>query len=168
MYLSACRPRETGVAPAGFRMSKAFTKDDEGTPEAPPEQAPPAEPRPITPEGLRTLQQELAAAAAGSRRARQLQALLPHLVPQPAAPCAGRAVFGCWVVIEDEDGRRATWRLVGPDEADARARKLSVASPLARALLGRAPGDEVTVELPRGPAEFTLREVCDTPPEDEK
>jgi transcription elongation factor GreA len=59
--------------------------------------------------------------------------------------------FGSTVTVADEEsGREATWTLVGPTEADVGAGKLSAESPVAKALLGRRPGDEVEVHTPRG------------------
>jgi transcription elongation factor GreA len=60
-------------------------------------------------------------------------------------------VFGSTVTVADEEsGREATWTLVGPTEADVGAGKLSAESPVAKALMGRRPGDEVEVQTPRG------------------
>jgi transcription elongation factor GreA len=60
-------------------------------------------------------------------------------------------VFGATVTVaDDESGREATWTLVGPTEADVSAGKLSSESPMAKALMGRRPGDEVDVHTPRG------------------
>jgi transcription elongation GreA/GreB family factor len=56
-------------------------------------------------------------------------------------PQAGKVQFGDTVEIEREDGRRQTFRIVGEDEADPAAGSVSYASPLARALLGKAVGD---------------------------
>jgi transcription elongation factor GreA len=59
--------------------------------------------------------------------------------------------FGTTVTVADEEsGREATWTLVGPTEADVSAGKLSAESPVAKALMGRRPGDEVEVHTPRG------------------
>ncbi|HEX7297411.1 MAG TPA: transcription elongation factor GreA [Solirubrobacteraceae bacterium] len=59
--------------------------------------------------------------------------------------------FGTTVTVADADsGREATWTLVGATEADVRAGKLSAESPMAKALMGRRPGDEVEVETPGG------------------
>jgi len=59
--------------------------------------------------------------------------------------------FGTTVTVADEEsGREATWTLVGPTEADVGAGKLSAESPMAKALMGRRPGDDVEVETPRG------------------
>jgi transcription elongation factor GreA len=60
-------------------------------------------------------------------------------------------VFGATVTVaDDESGREATWTLVGPTEANVSAGKLSAESPMAKALMGRRPGDEVEVHTPRG------------------
>ena len=60
-------------------------------------------------------------------------------------------VFGATVTVaDDESGREATWTLVGATEADLAAGKLSAESPVARALMGRRPGDEIEVQTPRG------------------
>jgi len=53
-------------------------------------------------------------------------------------------------VADEETGREATWTLVGATEADLAAGKLSAESPVARALMGRRPGDEIEVQTPRG------------------
>ena len=68
------------------------------------------------------------------------------------APVASEVVaFGTTVTVADaESGREATWTLVGPTEADVRAGKLSAESPIAKALMGRRPGDEVKVQTPGG------------------
>jgi transcription elongation factor GreA len=59
--------------------------------------------------------------------------------------------FGTTVTVADEEsGREATWTLVGATEADVGAGKLSAESPMAKALMGRRPGDDVEVETPRG------------------
>jgi transcription elongation factor GreB len=67
-----------------------------------------------------------------------------------------RVFFGAWVTVEDEDGDEATYRIVGPDEYDASAGRISVDSPLAKALLGKRKNDEVTVKRPKGDAEVTI------------
>ncbi len=77
----------------------------------------------------------------------------------PDAAPEGRVAFATWVTVEDGDGARATWRIVGPDEADARLGRVSVDAPVARALLGRAPGEVVEVERPGGRRELTILEV---------
>jgi len=141
-------------------VSKAFTREDDAVeaPEAPVPTLAPGEARYVTPEGFRGLQRELELQDPSSRRAKVLSATLPLLTVH-APRCEGRAVFGCWVALRDESGAETSWRIVGPDEADARERRLSVASPLARELLGKQAGDSVSIELPRGTAEFEITAV---------
>lgn len=67
-----------------------------------------------------------------------------------------RVFFGAWVKVEDEDGEEAEWRIVGPDESDVKAGWISMDSPVARALMGKRVGDEVTVRRPAGDAEYTI------------
>jgi len=71
----------------------------------------------------------------------------------------GRVYFGAWVTLEDEQGERSDYRIVGSDETDAAARRISMDSPLARALLRKREGDEVTFERPRGEMTYTIVSV---------
>lgn len=61
-----------------------------------------------------------------------------------------RVRFGAWVTVSMEAGSEQTWRIVGADETHAGKGWISIDSPVARALLGKAPGDEVAVDLPEG------------------
>ena len=68
--------------------------------------------------------------------------------------------FGTTVVLEDTDsGEEVQYTLVGEDESDASAGRISVTSPVARALLGKARGDEVKVSVPKGTREFEVLEI---------
>ncbi|HHO51449.1 MAG TPA: transcription elongation factor GreB [Deltaproteobacteria bacterium] len=67
--------------------------------------------------------------------------------------------FGATVVVEDEAGEVKTWRIYGEDEVDIAAGILSWRSPLARALMGRAPGDVAQFRAPGGLREIELLEV---------
>ena len=67
--------------------------------------------------------------------------------------------FGAWVTLEDEDGAEKRWRIVGPDEFDLAHGKLSMDSPMARALLGKGLDDEVTVHSPSGEQLFYVTEI---------
>ena len=58
--------------------------------------------------------------------------------------------FGAWVTLEDEAGEEKRWRIVGPDEFDLGAGKLSMDSPMARSLLGKGLDDEIVVRSPSG------------------
>jgi len=103
------------------------------------------------------------------RRMRYLATLVDRLtvveIPRErAAADDGKVFFGAWVTVEDEDGVETTYRIVGPDETDARTRRVSVESPLARALLGKRVGDEVDFRRPKGPTVLTLVAVRYTPP----
>lgn len=72
----------------------------------------------------------------------------------------GRCVFGATIEIEDQDsGVSATYQIVGEDEADIKARKLSVASPMARALIGKYVGDIAQVQAPGGLREYEIIDV---------
>ena len=70
---------------------------------------------------------------------------------------AGRVVFGATVDIEDEEsGARTTYQIVGEDEADIKALRISVTSPIARALVGKSAGDVVNVTAPGGTRSFEI------------
>jgi transcription elongation factor GreA len=72
----------------------------------------------------------------------------------------GRCVFGATVDIEDQDsGDTVTYQIVGEDEADIKTGKLSVASPMARALIGKYAGDIAQVQAPGGIREFEVIDV---------
>ncbi|MGE5385144.1 MAG: transcription elongation factor GreA [Betaproteobacteria bacterium] len=72
----------------------------------------------------------------------------------------GRCVFGATVDLEDQDsGASVTYQIVGEDEADVKASKLSVGSPLARALIGKYAGDIVQVQAPGGIREYEILDV---------
>lgn len=61
-----------------------------------------------------------------------------------------KVFFGAWVTVEDEDGEEQLYRIVGPDEFDLATGRLSMDSPLARALLGKRVDDEIQVRSPAG------------------
>ena len=84
-------------------------------------------------------------------RVRFLSKRLEELTVVDRAPAdTGKVFFGAWVTLEDEDGKERCYRIVGPDEFDLAAGKLSMDSPLARALLGKRLDDEVTLQSPAG------------------
>jgi transcription elongation GreA/GreB family factor len=117
---------------------------------------------PITPAGLARLQKELAAMGAsgvGARRARVIaQALESIYVVEPSV-VDGQARFGARVTVEDQDGRQTSYELVGPDEVDPSAGQISVASPVAQALLGKRAGDRVVLRRPKGDIAATVVSV---------
>ncbi|MBX3646667.1 MAG: transcription elongation factor GreA [Rhodocyclaceae bacterium] len=72
----------------------------------------------------------------------------------------GRCVFGATVDLEDlESGDRVTYQIVGEDEADLKNNKISISSPIARALIGKYAGDIAEVKAPGGVREYELHDV---------
>ena len=67
--------------------------------------------------------------------------------------------FGAWVTVEDEDGKEQTYRIVGPDEFDLSQNKLSMDSPLAKALLGKRVDDDIVFNTPEGNRELYICQV---------
>ncbi|MFT3802791.1 MAG: transcription elongation factor GreA [Burkholderiaceae bacterium] len=72
----------------------------------------------------------------------------------------GRVVFGATVELEDlESGDKVTYQIVGDDEADLKQGKISVSSPIARALISKVAGDVATVVAPGGEREYEVLDV---------
>lgn len=105
----------------------------------------------------------------GKRRLREIDRRLRFLsgrldrmkvmTPEMQAANRGKVGFGAWVVLEDDEGERKCYRIVGPDESDADRGHISLKSPVAKALLGKVVGDEVEVRRPRGEAYFTIEQI---------
>jgi transcription elongation factor GreB len=154
-------------------MSRGFVKEDDlehaGTdlPERPLSE----HPNYVTPRGLQLLQQQ----ADELEKERQLLAprkedpvvsqrlgmverdlryvgarLGQVIVVDPSSQPSDKVLFGATVTTEDEDGESQVFTIVGEDEADIAAHKVSWVSPLARALLGHKIGDSVTWQRPAG------------------
>jgi transcription elongation factor GreA len=71
-----------------------------------------------------------------------------------------RAVFGSKVVLENiETGEDVVYQLVGPDESDIENGRISISSPLGKAIIGRKPGDELTLQVPAGKRSYELIEI---------
>ncbi len=70
-----------------------------------------------------------------------------------------RVVFGCTVLLGDEGDRQVKYRIVGADEADIRAGRISVNSPVAKALIGHQVGEIVRVRVPSGEKEYEILEI---------
>ena len=79
-------------------------------------------------------------------------------VIEPAKlPNTGKVVFGALVELEDQaDGTRVAYQVVGEDEADIRAGRISVTSPIARALVGKRQGEVVDVAAPGGTRSYEI------------
>jgi transcription elongation factor GreB len=94
------------------------------------------------------------------RRVRYLSRRLDQVKIVDRAPDdPTRIRFGAWVTLGDDAGEERNYRIVGADETDARQGWVSIDSPVARALLGKSVGDEVSVELPDGGVVFEVLEI---------
>jgi transcription elongation factor GreA len=83
-----------------------------------------------------------------------------EIIDVTALPRTGRVVFGATVDLEDEDnGSKVTYQIVGEDEADIKAGRISVGSPIARALVGKEQGDVVQVTAPNGTRSYEIVQV---------
>jgi len=71
----------------------------------------------------------------------------------------GKVRFGAEVVVRDENGKTSRYRLVGPDESEPSAGRISYTSPLGGALLNRRVGDRVIVQRPAGELELEIVEL---------
>jgi transcription elongation factor GreB len=100
----------------------------------------------------------------GKRRLREIDSRVRFLnlrldeldvVDRPPSDTS-KVFFGANLVLEDEDGEEHQWRIVGPDEFDLSLGKLSVDSPMARALLGKSLDDEVDVKTPSGNHSYVI------------
>jgi transcription elongation factor GreB len=94
------------------------------------------------------------------RRIHYLQQRLPDLtvVATPSAD-RSRIFFGAWVDLEDDAGECASYRIVGPDEADPALGWISMDAPIARALMKKTVDDEVRVETPGGWVVYSVAKV---------
>jgi transcription elongation factor GreA len=71
-----------------------------------------------------------------------------------------RAVFACRVLLENTDtGEGVEYQLVGPEESDINQGRISIASPLGKAIVGRRPGDEIILQAPGGKRVYELVEI---------
>src|SRR3979490_3267185 len=71
----------------------------------------------------------------------------------------GRCVFGATVDVEEDGGEKATWQIVGEDEADIKAGKISYSSPLGRALIGKESGEKGEAHAPGGVKRYDILDV---------
>jgi len=71
----------------------------------------------------------------------------------------GRCVFGATVDLDERGGKAITYQIVGEDEADIKAGRISISSPIARALIGKEAGDEVDVQTPGGVKRYEILDV---------
>ena len=95
-------------------------------------------------------------------RIRDIEAKLSnaHIIDVTTVPRTGKVIFGTTVDIANcETDETVTYQIVGEDEADIKIGKLSVSSPIARALVGKEEGDVVAVKTPSGLVEYEIVEV---------
>jgi transcription elongation GreA/GreB family factor len=148
-------------------MSVAFTREEDLESQAADLPDRPISPHPnlVTASGLAAIEQALAEARDAYATARAAGDISTDRTPMARAtrdlrywsarrataqlsepePAPGQVQFGRTVEVERDDGRRQTFRIVGEDEADPAQGRISYVSPLARALMGAAAGDVVTV-----------------------
>jgi transcription elongation factor GreB len=82
-----------------------------------------------------------------------------RVVEKTDRPDIQRVFFGATVAIEDEDGKNATYTIVGQDEIDTERGRISYKSPLARTLLKRREGDSFVFRKPAGEVELTILSI---------
>jgi transcription elongation factor GreA len=88
------------------------------------------------------------------------QALSRAEIIDPSKLSGSKIQFGAKVRLCNLDNdKEETFTIVGPEEADLKAGRISVASPLARGLLGREVGDEVKLQMPAGPRTYEILEI---------
>ena len=95
-------------------------------------------------------------------RIREVESKLSHaqIIDVSKVNAGGRVVFGSTVVLHDHDSdAEITYQIVGEDEADIREGRVSFTSPVARALIGRSEGEDVTVRTPAGERDYEILEV---------
>ena len=159
-------------------MSRAFVKeaDEDSAAAELPERPLSDHPNYVSPHGLELLQERLKALQASrdrlkaadepmakqklaevKRDIRYYQAQLERAqVVDPAGQPHDEVHFGATVTILDEDGKKHEFHLVGDDEADVASRRISWATPLAKALLGAKVGDTVKWQRPAGASEVEI------------
>jgi transcription elongation GreA/GreB family factor len=168
-------------------MSRAFVKesDEELAANDLPERPLSAEPNYVTAHGLEALRERLkalqdererlAAAAEPMAKQRLLEVkrdiryfgaqIERATVVDPAGQPRDEVHFGASVTIADEHGKRHVFHIVGDDEADVAAGRISWASPLARAMIGAKVGDTVKWQRPAGASEVEIVTIrYDAPP----
>lgn len=95
-------------------------------------------------------------------RIKEIESKLSHaqIIDPKSVDADGRIVFGATVELEDvESGDTVTYQIVGEDEADIKLNKISVSSPMARALIGKQAGDTANVQAPSGVRQYEILDV---------
>ena len=95
-------------------------------------------------------------------RVQDIEGKLSHaqIIDISAIKEGSKVIFGCTVnIINLETDETVTYKIVGDDESDVKANKISYQSPIARALIGKEVGDEVVVKTPSGEVEYEIDDV---------
>ena len=95
-------------------------------------------------------------------RIKEIEHKLSHaqVIDVTTIPHSGRVIFGTTVdLINVDDDTEVSYRIVGEDEADVKQNRISVSSPIARALVGKSEGDEVVVRAPGGDICYEIDKV---------
>jgi len=103
----------------------------------------------------------------GKKRLREIDRRLRFLgrrmqmavIVNPSSQPKDQVLFGAIVTVEDDGGKKLSYRIVGEDEIDIEQRKISWVSPVAKALMGAKKGDVVTVRRPNGEIDLTVIKI---------
>lgn len=87
---------------------------------------------------------------------------MAHVIDIKQMENTGRVIFGATIKLTNEAGKSLCYQIVGEDEADIKNDKISVTSPVARALIGKFEGDNVEVQTPDGKIMYEIVEVIYT------
>ncbi|HUQ09945.1 MAG TPA: transcription elongation factor GreA [Steroidobacteraceae bacterium] len=83
-----------------------------------------------------------------------------EIIDPTSVPDTGKVIFGATVDLEDQDGGKSMrYQIVGEDEADIKSGRISITSPIARALVGKSAGDVVDVAAPGGTHSYEVVKV---------
>ena len=92
-------------------------------------------------------------------RIAELEVILQHVVIVDESAASDTITIGCTVTVQGADGKEASYKIVGSQEADVMSRAISEESPFGKALMGRKAGDEVTVEAPKGVIHYRVDSI---------
>lgn len=103
----------------------------------------------------------------GKRRLREIDSRLRFLtqrldraeVVDPKSLSGDKVLFGATVTVSDEEGDEKVFQIVGEDEFDVKRNRISWRSPVAKSLLGKKLGDEVTVQKPSGTETYVIEKI---------
>ena len=83
-----------------------------------------------------------------------------HVIDIKTMPVSTKVIFGSTVLLVNlDDGKKVTYKLVGEDEADLKLGKISITSPLARALIGKDQDNVIELKMPSGITEYEISKV---------